>query len=133
MKRSALRRKPKQRNRTPPRVDDGLAKRFWKIAVCRGGCVMCKAFPAPPELRDGRMVDFRTVEGHHVLAKRHLKREGFTGRLWDTRNGMGLCRYHHQRHEHAIQRVPYALVPDCALEFAAELGLEHVVEREYPR
>lgn len=127
------RRKPIQRARyTAPAPDLALQKRYWKAAVCRGGCIMCSAFPVPPTLREGRRADFRRVEGHHVLAKRHLKREGFAGRLWDTRNGMGLCAYHHARHEARMQPVPYDLIPEGAFEFALELGLDWILEREYP-
>jgi HNH endonuclease len=129
--RSALRRK-RHRSRRQPEPDLSLARRYWKAAVCRGGCVMCRAFPVPRELRDDRAADFRVIEGHHVLAQRHLQREGLASRLWDTRNGMALCRYHHGRHERWMQRVPYELVPDDALEFADELGLLHVIDRDYP-
>lgn len=118
--------------RRRPRVDDGLERRYWRMSVIRGGCVMCKAFPLTPEERTGRHAQIRHVEGHHVLAKRHLKKRGFTDRLWDTRNGMGLCVLHHDRHESYLQRVPYELVPAGAIEFADELGLTALLEHDYP-
>jgi hypothetical protein len=132
MRRTPLRRKPRRSRRTPV-ADESLARRFWQTSVRRGGCVMCNSFPVPRALREGRLVDLRLIEAHHVLAKRHLKRRGHAGRLWDTRNGMGLCRYHHERHENWSQRIPYELVPADAHEFAAELTLDWLVEREYPR
>jgi hypothetical protein len=124
-------RKPLQRGRRKAKVDEGMAKRYWKLAVCRGGCVMCRAFPVG-ELDATRAADLRRIEGHHVIAKRHLRREGHGGRLWDARNGMGLCAYHHQRHELRVQPVPYELVPEGAFEFAIELGLDWIIDREYP-
>jgi hypothetical protein len=127
-----MKRKPLQRGRRKSQpLDEGLAKRYWKLAVCRGGCVMCRAFPVA-ELAATRQADLRRIEGHHVIAKRHLRREGFGGRLWDIRNGMGLCAYHHARHENWTQRVPFELVPYDAFEFAAEVGLDWIIEREYP-
>lgn len=45
---------------------------------------------------------------------------------------MGLCAYHHARHENWTQRVPYELLPGDALEFAEELDLLWLLEREYP-
>lgn len=125
--------KPLQRGRRKREpVDVGLQKRYWKMAVTRGGCIMCRAFPLAKKDRVGRLEDLRRIEGHHVLAKRHLKTRGLAGRLWDTRNGMGLCKYHHPRHESGMQRVPYELVPDDALTFAIECDLDWIIEREYP-
>jgi uncharacterized protein YcbK (DUF882 family) len=38
--------KPTQRGRcSPPPADEALARRYWRFAVTRGGCVMCKAYP----------------------------------------------------------------------------------------
>lgn len=132
MKRRPLTRKPKQRGRRAEPVDVTLAKRYWKLSVCRGGCVMCRHFPVDQRELGYRTGDLRRIEGHHVLAQRHLKREGHAGRLWDTRNGMALCGYHHERHENWTQRVPYELVPVDALEFADELALLWLIEGEYP-
>jgi hypothetical protein len=132
VKRTALKRKPTQRNRRKSQpLDEMLAKRYWRAEVTRGGCVMCKAFPLTPQQRAGREAQIRRVEGHHVLAKRHLRNNGEGHRLWDTRNGIGLCTYHHHRHEHWMQRVPYGLIPDGALEFADEVDLLPLLDREY--
>jgi hypothetical protein len=125
--------KPKQRNRQRSYpIDDGLQKRYWKMTVARGGCVMCYAFPLTADEKRGREADVARVEGHHVLAKRHLKVHGHAHRYWDTRNGIGLCALHHHRHEWSLQSVPFRLLPDDALEFAAELDLLYVIENEYP-
>jgi hypothetical protein len=124
--------KPTQRARYTPPTRDGLAKRYWKMAVARGGCVMCRAFPLESHERIGREPEIARIEGHHVLAKRHLRVHGHAGRFWDTRNGLALCRLHHHRHEFRMQPVPFRLVPDDALEFAAELYLLYIIENEYP-
>lgn len=128
-----MRRKPTQRKRTDPRVDEQLAKRYWKLTVCRGGCVMCRAFPVAPEDRRGREPDLRRIEGHHIVPKRWLRNTGYGSRLWDTRNGMGLCRYHHGRHELRMQPVPFDLLPDGAYEFAIEVELDWLVDDTYPQ
>jgi hypothetical protein len=132
VRRTALKRKPR-RSRSAPEPDASLARRFWKSSVCRGGCVMCRAFPVARELRHELAADLRRVEGHHVIAKRHLKARGLHAHLWDTRNGLALCVYHHDRHERWMQRVPYELVPYDAFEFAAELGLDWMIPDDYPR
>lgn len=92
---------------------------------------MCKAFPLTEAERRGREPDIRRIEGHHVLAKRHM-RGWAEEHFWDTRNGIGLCSLHHHRHEFRMQPVPYRLLPACVFEFAAELGRLHILEREYP-
>lgn len=81
------------------------------------------------------------IEGHHVVAKQEIKRVARSARwefdreqdaLWDVRNGMPLCSRCHQQHETAFRRVPRRLVPAAAVEFARELGVEHVIDRYYP-
>lgn len=125
--------KPKQRKRySTPGPDVGLTRRYWKAAATRGGCVMCKAFPLSAHERIGREPDIALIQGHHILAKRHLRVAHAESRFWDTRNGMALCSLHHHRHEWRMQPVPFALVPDEALEFAGELNLLYVIENEYP-
>lgn len=109
-----------------------IAREAWKNKVGRLPCLMCRAFPVADNVREARAVDLRRREGHHVLAQRHLKREGLHGLLWDSDNGITLCAYHHHRHEKAIQRVPFRLLPGKAVLFATELGLLHHLEREYP-
>lgn len=130
MKRSSLKRKPRRsRAVAPPEV--AYARRYWRASVTRGGCVMCREYPLSPAQRIGREQELSRIEGHHVLAKRHLHNEGYSDRLWDVRNGMGLCSYHHDRHERWMQRVPFRLVPDSAVEFADELRLLPLLEKEY--
>lgn len=132
MKRTPLRRKPKQRGRNRHfEADANLQRRFWRATAVRGGCVMCRAFPVPAEVRASRFVDLRAIQGHHVVYKHHLKHHGHAGRLWDCSNGIGLCRYHHARHHARVEPVPLTLIPAAAVEFAAELGLDWLLAREY--
>lgn len=108
---------------------------YWKATVTRGGCVMCRHFPPPPNVRMDFGPELRRIEGHHVLAKRHLR--GYLQMpldevRWDERNGIGLCVWHHQRHEHHVQRVPRWLLPDAVWSFAHEYDIEWLLDREYP-
>lgn len=81
------------------------------------------------------------IEGHHVIAKQEIKRIARSGRwefdreqdaLWDVRNGIPLCDVCHQRHETAFKRVPRNVLPSAALDFAGEMGVDHLIERYYP-
>lgn len=127
-----LRRRPKREKPAAEWELERVAREAWHLAVVsRGSCLMCRAFPVSDEIRAAHGPDLNVREGHHVIAKRHLKAHGLTGRLWDSDNGMGLCRYHHARHEKAIQRIPLALLPTRAVRFAREVGLDWILDREY--
>lgn len=39
---------------------------------------------------------------------------------------------HHGRHDHHVERVPRALLPESAFKFATRTGLEWLLDREYP-
>lgn len=88
-------------------------------------------------------------DAHHVIAKQTLrkhaaaiaKREGLGAAdrvelreslLWDPRNGVAVTRYVHDRHTKAVERIPRAALPGCAIEFAREQGLLWLIERDYP-
>lgn len=115
MKRTPLKRKPRGRRVFTP--DERLAARFWHAAVVRKGCAMCQAVPLTPDERAHR----GRIEAHHVVPKRWLKDNGFGDRLWDVRNGLGLCELHHTRHTRAFQRVARSALSDDARDFAAEV------------
>lgn len=133
MRRTSLTRKPKQRNRRKSQpLDAFLDAKFWRAEVTRTRCVMCRAFPVAYDVAYQHPADLRVKEGHHIIAKRHLRAEGLSGHLWDVRNGMCLCRWHHARHESHAERVPRLLLPPAAVEFAGELHLEWLLDREYP-
>lgn len=130
MKRTPLKRKPTQRYRSSAaRADEALGRRYWKQAVTRGGCVMCRHCPPTRQERQ----ELGPIQGHHILPKADLKTYGHADKLWDVRNGMALCELHHTRHERWKQRVPFSLIPISAIEFAIELELEWLLARRYPQ
>lgn len=120
------------RRREVAPVDVALQRRYWRTAATSGGCVMCLHFRPTADEVASHGIDLKLLEGHHVLPQQLLKREGLHGKLWDVRNGLGLCRYHHARHESYAQRVPRDVVPNDAFDFADELGLGWAIDREYP-
>lgn len=125
----ALRRRA-SRNRPPINT---LARRLWHEQVVRGQrCVMCKAFPVASAQRRVVGPELAHRDAHHIVEKGELRRDGHLDHLWDRRNGLCLCRYHHFRHHSRAQPVPRDLLPAAAFEFAAELGLLHAIERAYP-
>jgi hypothetical protein len=105
-------------------------KREFRIAAARTGCVMCWAEPVDRETRTAYRVQFGIRQAHHIIPKRYL--QGVDERKWDSRNAMGLCQYHHMRHEGYAQRVPRALLGEEVFEFAREWNLEWLLDREYP-
>jgi hypothetical protein len=52
--------------------------------------------------------------------------------LWDSANALPLCRDCHDANHTRSRPVPRHLIPEQAWEFAAELGLTHVLTRLYP-
>lgn len=107
-------------------------KFWWKRSTCRTGCVMCAAYPVSKEIRKERSAELFRLQAHHIIPQRVLKREGKAHMLWVEGNGMCLCEYHHQRHENWTQRVPRHLVTKAAEEFAAYVGLDYLLDRDYP-
>lgn len=108
------------RKRTRSRAESE-ASEAWHAEVTAAGCAM-----------EGP--HYGRVEGHHVIPKQALKREGHGDKLWDVRNGVGLCSLHHANHEGHVPggRLPRTLLPSSAFDFAAELGLTWLLDREYP-
>lgn len=108
----------------------------WKRAVVRGGCVMCRHDPPSSEVERDFHADLKHLEGHHVIPKQHLSDElkfdeTVAGcELGD--NGVCLCRYHHERHEKYVQRMPRVLVPESTFIFADKLNLGWRLDHEYP-
>lgn len=95
----------------------------WKRRVCLQGCAIHTEFAEC----EG------TLEAHHIITQQALRKRGFTWSLWDTRNGLPICAHRHAQHTRAIQRIPYEALPQSAIEFANEVGLEWQLERYYPR
>ncbi len=113
-------------------IDERAAARMWRQAVVRGPCVMCRASRPSKQIARDVGFDLRRLEGHHVLPKRQLKVCGRRDALWDARNGLCVCGWHHARHENHVQRIPRAVLPVDVFEFAAELDLSWLLDREYP-
>lgn len=127
MKRTPLKRKPKPAMTAKERA----AARSWRAATIVDGCAMCLWMP-PEEVDVSRQPDLLHIVAHHVLPQQALKQEHLHAFLWDERNGIGLCDYHHTRHHNYIERVPRALVPAATTEFAYELELGWLLDAEYP-
>jgi hypothetical protein len=51
--------------------------------------------------------------------------------LWDKRNGVAICEPCHSAHTGAKKRIPLAVIPASAFEFADGLGLRWQIERDY--
>lgn len=109
-------------------AQDREAGRAWNTAACRRGCVMCKIDEVDRQTRQDFGWELSKIDGHHVVPKQDLKRWGLHALLWDLRNMLPLCRYHHFRHEQAVQRVPRELLPAPAWEFADAIGARFVLE-----
>ncbi len=71
-------------------------------------------------------------DAHHIIPQQSLKWRNLHAHLWDARNGIPLSRRVHERHTTAVERIRRDQLPEAAHEFAAELGLEHLIDRYYP-
>jgi hypothetical protein len=117
------------RRRGEPRSEDErrASAEFYRV-VTASGCVMCIAFPVDPQTYRERRADIERIQAAHLISQDKLRRWGLHGRLWDPRDGLGLCCYHHFRHDDAVQRVPRRLIPAPAFVFADEIGARWVLE-----
>jgi hypothetical protein len=95
----------------------------WKRRVCLNGC----------QIHDDPTDCSGPVEGHHLISRQSLRKRGLSYLDWDTRNGFAACQRAHRRHTGAVERIPYEKIPEAALEFAREAGLEWQLDRFYPR
>lgn len=95
------------------------AREFREQVVATGRCAMRGPHDGP-------------LQAHHVLTVQALRRYGLAEHVWDARNGLCLCELHHARHHRALERVPRALLPGAVFEFADEVGLGWLLDREYP-
>lgn len=103
-------------------------KRWFRMQAIRGGCVMCRHEPPDHRTQRDYAVQLRTLQAHHILPKRFLDGDP----KWDPRNGLGLCQYHHMRHENWVQRIPRALLPPYVHDFASEQQMTFQLDQEYP-
>jgi hypothetical protein len=119
-------------------LEKAAAKRAWRASVS-GVCAMCHAAKhgsAPvqevtPEIRQALHNDLVRMEGHHLIAEADLRRMKFPVEVrFDPRLQLTLCVYHHTRHERWVERIPRELYPPSVFAFAAEHGLEWLLEKE---
>lgn len=79
------------------------------------------------------------MQGHHAISKQRLKQVCVARGLdqvpvlWDIRNRVILCEQPcHAEHTNRKRPLPRTRLPRSVFEFALELGLTHVLDREYP-
>lgn len=107
------------RSKTPPAGARRREKTSadWRAATRAARCAVC-GNPAH--------------QGHHVIEKQVLRREGLAHLLWDLRNLLPLCAHCHELHHNASRRVPWAALRLENVEFAQEVGLLYRLRRMYP-
>lgn len=92
---------------------------------------MCRHQPVSATVREAFFNDLQRIEGHHLIEKSDLRREGLSVRdRYDPRLKLDLCAYHHGRHTHHVERVPRCLYPPGVFVFAGEHGVGWLLERE---
>jgi hypothetical protein len=118
---------PKRRSQKRPlAVSDRIKSEGWHAGVEGHLCAVC-----------GRR---RAEAGHHIIRVQTLRKEAlsrgfdFERVRWDVRNRLAVCGECHERHHKASRRIPLALLRRKApkvFQFARELGLAHVLQRDY--
>ena len=98
--------------------------KWWKVQliVRDDGCIM----------HHGRCGN-GNVQGAHIISQQHLKRLGLSEFLWDTRNGMLLCAWHHNRHDRYLERVPRNQLPEGVEDFCEEHEIMYLLDKQYPK
>jgi hypothetical protein len=133
VKRTPIDRKTQLKRRARPPIGTREQREAWKREVCAEGYATCSV---PGGEHEG------PIEAHHVISQEKLKdyarglrldADQLAELIWDKRNGIAVCRRHHDLHTRAIVRLPRAAVTPEAREFAHELGLERLIDRGYPR
>jgi 5-methylcytosine-specific restriction endonuclease McrA len=155
LKRSALKPNPEkvrewqQRSRTPLKRETRLApgKRKQRAKVPQtirdkvrrrssGACVVC-LFDARQRGDTRRVAQMlftghvaRIEDLHHALPVRDYPQLEL-----EPDNLVGVCRAHHDLHERAHRRIPWAALPECAITLAYSTSGAAAVflERTYPR
>lgn len=117
----------------------------WKRKVIAVGyCAVCGRGPNSPDPAKRVPV---TLDPHHVVPARFIRSKlAFKRRLegekawnealklwlFDTRNGLCLCRDCHASFEDGADVIPRALIPESVFVFAAEIGLTRRLDLLYP-
>jgi hypothetical protein len=108
--------------------EDPDGRRLWGQHFERQPCVVCEDCPVDEQTARERRADLAKIDGAHIIAKDRLISWGLRHLKWDLRNGLPVCRYHHFRHDDAVQRIPRRLLPAKAFEFADEVNARWVLE-----
>lgn len=100
----------------------------FKLAVCHplAVCAVTDDGPCEGELHAHHVVPQAWLRKHFAGLSIHLAEL-----LWDARNGMPLCRRHHDRHTLATRRVPLSALTAMHCEFIHNVGADLHVERTY--
>ena len=139
MKQTPLQRKPPRYLSRELRALERRLKSRWAAYARTRPCVVCgAAHLASPR---GTQV---LIEGHHVVEKQELKSaarefklddEATLRLVWDLRNNLSLCRFHHAQHTHWRRRLTrrevLAAAPK-AQQFSFEIGRGWYIHRNYP-
>ncbi len=95
----------------------------WKRRVTAQGCQV-HTHPGDCEM---------PLQAHHVITQQQLRRHGLEAHVIDTDIGMGTCYRAHRMHHNRTLPIPYELIPDAAIRFAFEHGLDWLLDRYYPK
>lgn len=102
----------------------------FKLAVTRGGrCTL----HAPKSGCDG------PLDAHHLIKKQRIRVHVSTleeperlRAMYDPRIGIPVCRRHHHELEHGFKPMFYEDLPQAAIEYARDWGLEWSLDRDFP-
>lgn len=128
----------------PPRSDlERKASEAWRRSVlsrCERDpetklyiCPVCRTKHAAHEMECHHVVDQQRIK-KYVAALRLAVEEAerkLISLLWDKRDGLAVCKVCHDKHTMAKERIPFALIPVKAHQFAREIGLDYTLDRYY--
>lgn len=95
----------------------------FKLTVTRQGC----------QIHDNIADCELPVQAAHIISQQALRRHGHGDKLWDTRNAIGACYRAHRRSDAALERFPVERLSESFWEFADEVGLRWLAEKQYGR
>lgn len=106
------------------KIEKQARELFTKAVLAKGKCWL------GPDGCDGGL------DAHHIIPKQRLKRlpyltdEQKMELVWDSRNGVPLCRAHHFTVTVGVHRFIPADIPDETKEFAYDHDIEWALQRE---
>jgi hypothetical protein len=108
--------------KTLPRAVADAAEQF-KAVVCSEPCI---GTTIRGHVCDG------PLQAMHVVPKQTLRRRGLNHLRYDPANGVAGCLRIHTRHDNKLELIDRELLPQRALDFAAEHGLMDALDRHWP-